>query len=213
MANQILDVQKVIGSLPSVLAPNTFYAVRVGTGYDLYLSDATGMVAHRLNPNFEGLAVGGRNLLLNTKTLHALWTRPTSIDDGVATFVGNGRLLASIQQSDNLHALDNGKVTISFTAKSNQNGRLHIRLRRFNASNKQSDIAQYVTIDSRAFKRYSLALDYAKWNNQDRVNVEIATYEQAGFVCEVKLPKLEIGNLDTCSRRHPSRNRHTQSHD
>lgn len=49
MSNQILDVQKVVGSLPTTLAKNTFYAVRVGNGYDLYLSDSTGSVAHRMN--------------------------------------------------------------------------------------------------------------------------------------------------------------------
>ena len=49
MSNQILDVQKVVGSLPTTLDKNIFYAVRVGNGYDLYLSDSTGSVAHRMN--------------------------------------------------------------------------------------------------------------------------------------------------------------------
>lgn len=151
----------------------------------------------RLGSRFDNLAVGGRNLLLNTQTLNPLWTIPTSIENGIATFVGTGRLLATIQRSDNIQALENGKVTISFTAKSNQDGRLHIRLRRFNTNNQLSDIAQYIAIDSREFKRYSLTLNYEKWKNQDRVNFEIATYEQAGFVCEVKLPKLEIGTIPT----------------
>ncbi|WP_181879574.1 phage tail tip fiber protein [Moraxella bovis] len=151
----------------------------------------------RLGARFDNLAVGGRNLLLNTQALNPLWTRPTSIENGVATFVATGRLLASTQQSDNVQALENGKVTISFTAKSNRDGRLHIRLRRFNTNNQLSDIAQYIAIDSREFKRYSLTLDYSKWTNQERVNFEIATYERAGFVCEVKLPKLEIGTIPT----------------
>ncbi|AWY19829.1 TipJ family phage tail tip protein [Moraxella bovis] len=151
----------------------------------------------QLNARFDNLAVGGRNLLLNTQALNPLWTRPTSIENGVATFVATGRLLVSTQQSDNVQALENGKVTISFTAKSNRDGRLHIRLRRFNTNNQLSDIAQYIAIDSREFKRYSLTLDYSKWTNQERVNFEIATYERAGFVCEVKLPKLEIGTIPT----------------
>ncbi|UZA44236.1 phage tail protein [Moraxella bovis] len=151
----------------------------------------------RLGARFDNLTVGGRNLLLNTQALNPLWTRPTSIENGVATFVATGRLLASTQQSDNVQALENGKVTISFTAKSNRDGRLHIRLRRFNTNNQLSDIAQYIAIDSREFKRYSLTLDYSKWTNQERVNFEIATYERAGFVCEVKLPKLEIGTIPT----------------
>lgn len=69
MALQVLDVQKVIGSLPSVLAPNTFYAVRVGTGYDLYLSDTTGAVAHRLNTDLDNL---GWQLITTATDLNTL---------------------------------------------------------------------------------------------------------------------------------------------
>lgn len=47
--DKVLDIQKVVGSLPSTLFPSTFYAVRVGGGYDLYLSDSTGNTAHQLN--------------------------------------------------------------------------------------------------------------------------------------------------------------------
>lgn len=47
--DKVLDVQKTVGNLPSRLAPSTFYAVRVGGGYDLYLSDSTGNTAHKLN--------------------------------------------------------------------------------------------------------------------------------------------------------------------
>lgn len=47
MAN--LVVHKVVAALPGALAPNSVYAVRVGDGFDLYISDATGAAAHRLN--------------------------------------------------------------------------------------------------------------------------------------------------------------------
>ena len=40
---------KVIANLPSVLVPDALYAVRVGAGFDLYVADATGAVAHKLN--------------------------------------------------------------------------------------------------------------------------------------------------------------------
>jgi hypothetical protein len=42
-------VHKVVATLPGTLEPNTFYAVRVGAGFDLYLSDSTGSVAHKHN--------------------------------------------------------------------------------------------------------------------------------------------------------------------
>lgn len=40
---------KVVSALPGTLDPNTLYAVRVGSGFDLYFSDATGATAHALN--------------------------------------------------------------------------------------------------------------------------------------------------------------------
>ena len=40
---------KVVAALPATLAPNTLYMVRVGSGFDLYVSDATGSVAHPIN--------------------------------------------------------------------------------------------------------------------------------------------------------------------
>jgi hypothetical protein len=42
--------EKVVSALPSTL--DTIYCVRVGTGFDLYVSDSTGAVAHKVNvPN------------------------------------------------------------------------------------------------------------------------------------------------------------------
>ncbi|WP_394424747.1 hypothetical protein [Vreelandella stevensii] len=41
--------EKVVASLPDVLAPDTVYYVRTGEGFDLYVSDATGAAAHPLN--------------------------------------------------------------------------------------------------------------------------------------------------------------------
>jgi hypothetical protein len=44
--------EKVVSALPTTLAPDTIYCVRVGVGFDLYVSDSTGAVAHKVNaPN------------------------------------------------------------------------------------------------------------------------------------------------------------------
>lgn len=47
---------KVVANLPSTLEPNAIYAVRVGAGFDLYVSDMTGAVAHKLNGASKALA-------------------------------------------------------------------------------------------------------------------------------------------------------------
>jgi hypothetical protein len=40
---------KVISTLPSQLEADSIYAVRVGVGFDLYITDTTGSIAHKVN--------------------------------------------------------------------------------------------------------------------------------------------------------------------
>ena len=44
-----IKVEKSVSSVPAPMDPNTIYAVRVGSGFDLYFSDLTGSVSHQLN--------------------------------------------------------------------------------------------------------------------------------------------------------------------
>ena len=44
-----IRIDKVVSVLPFPLQPNTMYAVRVGLGFDLFMSDSTGTVAHPVN--------------------------------------------------------------------------------------------------------------------------------------------------------------------
>lgn len=52
--------KKVIANLPSTLEPDTVYYVRTGVGFDTYLTDSTGNVAHKLNANTDS---GGSSFL------------------------------------------------------------------------------------------------------------------------------------------------------
>lgn len=49
---------KVVGALPATLTPNTLYCVRTGVGFDVYLSDSTGSVAHKANAPTNPLEFG-----------------------------------------------------------------------------------------------------------------------------------------------------------
>ena len=40
---------KLVAALPDPLEPNALYLLRAGAGFDLYASDQTGSVAHKLN--------------------------------------------------------------------------------------------------------------------------------------------------------------------
>lgn len=51
-------VEKVVGALPGTIVPNTVYVVRTGSGFDLYVSDTTGSVAHALNLPPHSITVG-----------------------------------------------------------------------------------------------------------------------------------------------------------
>jgi hypothetical protein len=44
-----IKFQKAISSLPGTLTPDSLYAVRVGEGIDLYVSDMTGNIAYKSN--------------------------------------------------------------------------------------------------------------------------------------------------------------------
>lgn len=50
---------KIIGQLPDTLEPNAIYFVRKGYGVDLYVTDATGQIAHSLNPSFINTIYSG----------------------------------------------------------------------------------------------------------------------------------------------------------
>ena len=59
MADKILRFVKVVAALPSPLSANTFYSVRVGEGFDMYLTDTTGSMAFKLNSGNTGSGGGG----------------------------------------------------------------------------------------------------------------------------------------------------------
>jgi len=59
-----LAVSKVLASLPDPLEANMVYFVRVGTGFDLYVTDSTGNIAYKSN-----VALVGANVIAVVDTL------------------------------------------------------------------------------------------------------------------------------------------------
>jgi hypothetical protein len=49
MPTRPLKFYKRIAALPATLEPDAVYAVRVGAGFDFYISDITGAIAHKVN--------------------------------------------------------------------------------------------------------------------------------------------------------------------
>jgi microcystin-dependent protein len=81
-----LILAKVVAFLPETLAANAIYAVRAGVGFDLYITDTTGAVAHQLNgyshPNHTGAvtSTGDGATALGSFTLSALNTAISDAD-------------------------------------------------------------------------------------------------------------------------------------
>lgn len=91
MADKILRFVKVVAALPSPLSANTFYSVRVGEGFDMYLTDTTGSVAFKLNggngssgSGIQPSAVAGQ--VLTTQNVNGVmtlvWANP---DESIGT--------------------------------------------------------------------------------------------------------------------------------
>jgi hypothetical protein len=55
MSNIALYARKEVAALPATLIANTIYAVRRGTGFDLYITDSSGLIAHKLNNSDDPL--------------------------------------------------------------------------------------------------------------------------------------------------------------
>ena len=59
---------KQVGTLPSTLTADTLYAVRAGTGFDLYVTDMTGAIAYKVNVPVPGGAVDNVQYKLDANT-------------------------------------------------------------------------------------------------------------------------------------------------
>lgn len=59
----MLKIHKVVAVLPEVLEPNSIYFVRAGIGYDQYVTDQTGAIAHTMN-----VAAGGQQQVFAQST-------------------------------------------------------------------------------------------------------------------------------------------------
>ena len=55
-----IRIDKVVAVLPALLEPDAVYAVRVGTGFDLYMSDSAGLNAFPLNHPTQLITQTGR---------------------------------------------------------------------------------------------------------------------------------------------------------
>lgn len=47
--DQPVFLQKVVASLPAVMTANTIYAIRRGVGFDLFITNSSATIAHKVN--------------------------------------------------------------------------------------------------------------------------------------------------------------------
>jgi hypothetical protein len=75
MLTEPIKFYKTVVSLPNVLEPNTMYAVRIGAGFDFYLSDMTGAIAYKMNTE-AGSGSGSSTGIIKTFNILNEFTAP-----------------------------------------------------------------------------------------------------------------------------------------
>lgn len=66
--------RKEVVSLPSQLEADTIYAMRAGSGFDLFISDNTGAIAHKLNQVKYDDLVTGSSVLISDFIPSNIWS-------------------------------------------------------------------------------------------------------------------------------------------
>lgn len=64
-------IYKEVSTVPVDISPDSMYAVRTGPGFDLFLSDATGSVAYKINDSLKVSEESGNTLELKTDGLYS----------------------------------------------------------------------------------------------------------------------------------------------
>lgn len=98
-----LKIFKEVHSLPDSLQPNAIYCIRVGSGFDLYVSDATGQVAHKVNSE-----------AINEKLLERIKT--TESRDYIKNSDGKPTILTSNPLIENCSISMNSNGEIAYTS-------------------------------------------------------------------------------------------------
>lgn len=97
--SDVIKYHKVVAALPSTLDPNSVYYVRVGTGFDLYVTNDAGLVAaYQLNPDpktVSALTVSANITLLNSMhgfVLNVVGDAPVSVSFDPANLIPGFRI-------------------------------------------------------------------------------------------------------------------------
>jgi hypothetical protein len=116
MRTEPLKVYKTVVSLPTVLEPNTIYAVRGGAGFDLFVTDLTGSIAYKPNAPKEEKAVTLYQDGVLTPTIGTIrWYNPRALNIKKVT----ARLAVASDQTVTVRIRKNNTtaVTLNFDAE------------------------------------------------------------------------------------------------
>ena len=112
MSNTPAQFVKSVSTLPTQLNKHTFYAVRVGQGYDLHLSDATGKVTYPLNPpkwvtlntvqDLNNLTETGKYFIAIGNNINSPINSYIYVTVENATYNGNIRVIQTVTGDTNL---------------------------------------------------------------------------------------------------------------
>ena len=117
MITETVKFYKAVASLPATLEPNTMYAVRVGEGFDFYISDLTGSIAYKTNSveSDKTVTLYQDGSLVPT-TGSTRWHNPASININTIT----ARLAQSSENTVTIRIKKTGTPVLTINFDSNQ---------------------------------------------------------------------------------------------
>lgn len=197
--------RKEVSTLPSTLEPDTLYYVRVGAGFDLYLTDHTGSHAYKINDNTEIVNV----LTDNSTDKAASASTVKSLNDNKVNKSGDtmtGRLTLSTNTWEKIRFTnpDNGGYwRLEFNPNSNEKrfnivfvntdgSTNYIRCRAVTEPNEiilfESDLNKRLdSFGGRNLIKNSNTTQWVKWNSNNSVKITEATHRGDRLV-RVDLP-------------------------
>ena len=114
----MLRIEKVVGRLPEPLFASTLYFVRVGLGFDIYVTDNEGQVAHKVNVDQDQVLLTKLNELYSSNS-------PVTEDDTVLSAISKlNNQVQSLAQERKISITGDAAWFVNFDGKSDETARL-----------------------------------------------------------------------------------------
>jgi hypothetical protein len=111
----VFQFAKTVSALPGTLVADTIYAVRIGEGFDLFVSDTTGTVAHKIDRQgrsaTEDVTVAAADVTASTGETIVLTGATTTVTLPVSPSAGDWVTVSDVSgNTDNIIARNGSNI-------------------------------------------------------------------------------------------------------